>query len=165
MTEVDLLRATELFAKLTAEELDSVARCVAERDVAPGEVLIREDQPGQSLFLLRHGKVAVEKTLAGRTIRLAELGPGAVFGEMSLIDNFPTSASVVAVEPCSLLLIGRLDLNVLLNWDTVLAAKMWRSFTEMLCYRLRSTNERLLARLGDDAGHELIAGTVDIDAR
>jgi CRP-like cAMP-binding protein len=109
--------------------------------------------------------VTVEKTLGERRIRLAELGPGAAFGEMSLIDNIPTSATVTAVAPVQLLLISRLDLNVLLNWDTVLAAKMWRSFTEMLCHRLRSTNEKLSERLDHQVGHDLIASTADIDAR
>lgn len=165
MDALSLLRGIEIFGKLSEAELDAVAKCIVERDSAPGEVLIREAEPGESLFVIRKGRVAVEKTTGGRKIQLAELGPGAVFGEMSLIDNFPTSASVVALEPSSFFLIGRLDLNVLLSWDTVLASKMWRSFTEMLCYRVRASNERLLERYGDDAHRELLPATDGIEAR
>ena len=156
MTNIDLLRATGVFSKLSDAELEAVARCVVERDVPEGACLIREGQAGESLYIIRSGRVMVEKTVGDRT---AELGDGAVFGEMSLIDNFPTSASVTTLAPCSLLLIGRLDLNVLLTWDTVLGAKMWRSFTEMLCRRLRASNEDMLARYGDRAPREYIPGS------
>lgn len=160
MSYTELLQGTDIFAKLSPSELAAVARCVVERDAKAGEVLIREGEPGDSLFLIRAGAVVVEKAVAGeRTVVLAQLSAGAVFGEMSLIDNFPTSAMVRAVEDSSFLLIGRLDLNVLLTWDTVLASKMWRSFTEMLCYRVRASNERLLERFGTDASKELIGST------
>ena len=165
MSDIELLRGTQIFSKLSDEELQAVTRCVSERTAAAGEILIREGQPGESLFLIRKGKVVVTRSIGPRRVVLADLGPGAVFGEMSLIDNFPTSASVTAEEPSSFLLIGRLDLNVLLTWDTVLASKMWRSFTEMLCYRLRATNEKLLERLGGEGHHDLIATTADIEAR
>jgi len=165
MSYTDLLQKTEIFSKLAPAELESVARCVAERTTPAGEILIKEGDPGQALFLIRDGRVTVEKTVDGKAIELADLGPGAVFGEMSLIDNFPTSASVIARADCDFLVISRLDLDVLLNWDTVLASKMWRSFTQMLCYRVRASNERLLERFGNDATRELISATDGIESR
>ena len=163
MTHVELLRATELFAKLTNDELAAVERCVVEHEAKAGEVLIREGQPGQSLYLLRKGKVLVEKSVGEQRVKLAELGEGAAFGEMSLIDSAPTSASVTAVEASSLLVISRLDLNVLLTWDTVLGSKMWRSFTEMLCTRLRAANEKMAGSLGEQS-REFISAAVGIDS-
>ena len=80
---------------------------------------------------------------------LAELEPGKAVGEMSLIDSYPTSATVIAVEESDLIAVGRLDLNVLLNWNPILAAKMWRSFTRMLSERLRGMNEQMLERFGE----------------
>ena len=165
MTHTDLLRQTELFAKLGEDELAAVAKCILEQSAAAGELIIREGQPGEALYVLKSGRVLVEKSHGDKKIKLAELTPGAVFGEMSLIDNFPTSATVTALQASTFLAIGRLDLNVLLTWDTVLGAKMWRSFTEMLCYRLRATNLKLMQRLGDEASHELLSATVDIEAR
>ena len=97
------------------------------------------------------GSFRVEKRSKGKAVTLTELGPGAAFGEMSLLEASPTSASVVAAKEGELLSIGRLDLNVLLNWNTVLASKMWRSFALQLSQRLRDTNDRLLERYGTDA--------------
>jgi CRP-like cAMP-binding protein len=165
MTHVELLRGTEIFAKLTDAELDAVARCISDQEAAAGDIVIREGQPGESLYVIRSGRVLIEKTHADRKIKLTELGRGAVFGEMSLIDSFPTSATVTAIEASSFLAIGRLDLNVLLTWDTVLGSKMWRSFTEMLCYRLRATNLKLMQRYGDSGAHDLLSATVDIEAK
>ena len=157
MSHVDLLRSTELFSKLTDDELESVSRCVIEGDAKEGETIIAQDGPGEYLYLVRAGRVAVEKTVGERRVRLAELGPGAVFGGMSLLDSFTTSATVTAIEATSYLLIGRLDLNVLLTWDPVLGSKLWRSFTEMLSYRIRSSNERLFDRFGEEVTSEFIA--------
>ena len=164
MTDIELLRGTELFSTLSHEELEGVARCVAERLAEGDEVVIREGEPGESLFLVREGRVGVEKGTGANALKLAELGPGSAFGEMSLIDDVPTSATVRTLEPCSFLVISRLDLNVLLNWDTVLGSKMWRAFTARLSKRLRAANDRL-ATGGSDAHRHLLAATADVDAR
>ena len=145
MDTIAILRDTPFFKSLDDTELDAVAKCVVERTYGGGSLVIQEGAPGDALYLVRKGKVRVEKEAAGKRLTLAELGPGQAFGEMSLVSSFPTSASVTALEDSELLAIGRLDLNVLLNWNPILAAKMWRSFTEMLSVRLRDMNERMLA--------------------
>ena len=146
-----VLKATDLFSDLEPHELEAVAKCVTEREVAAEETVITEGASGDSLFLVLEGRVKIEKDADGKKLQLAELGEGAVFGEMSLIDAIPTSATVTALEATKLLAIGRLDLNVLLNWDTILASKMWRRFTLLLSQRLRDTNDRVLAKFGADA--------------
>jgi CRP-like cAMP-binding protein len=151
METLAILKATALFKDLTEEELDAVAKCIVDSSYHAGETVIQEGEPGEALFLVRTGKVRVEKQANDKKVLLAELGPGKTVGEMSLIDSFPTSASVVAVEASELFALGRLDLNVLLNWNPILAAKMWRSFTQMLSERLRTMNEQMLERYGEDA--------------
>jgi CRP-like cAMP-binding protein len=162
---VERLRSVEIFAKLNDDELAAVAKCVHERKAGEDQVLIKEGVPGESLYIIDHGSVVVEKTIGKKAVKLATLSDGAVFGEMSLIDNFPTSASVRTTAPSTFLLISRLDLNVLLTWDTVLASKMWRSFTEMLCYRVRASNERLMEKFGESAGRELMGAAEGIEPR
>ena len=149
MDITQVLKETPLFRSLDDEELDAVAKCVREHAYASGQTVIEEGAPGAALYIVLNGKVRVEKQTQEKKLTLAELGEGEAFGEMSLIDSFPTSASVVASEATSLVSIGRLDLNVLLNWNTILAAKMWRSFTEMLSVRLRDMNDRMLLRYGE----------------
>ena len=151
MDTIDILRATPFFSGLDSDELDAVARCIVPETHRKGDVIIRESQPGERLYLVRSGRVRVEKAQGGKQMKLAELGEGAAFGEMSLIDSVPTSATVTAVEDAELLSIGRLDLNVLLTWNPILAAKMWRAFTLVLSTRVRDMNDRMLAKFGEDA--------------
>lgn len=143
-----VLRDSALFSSLDDTELEAVARCVVDVSVPAGGVVIREGAPGENLYLVRSGLLKVEKDADGRRLELGELGPGSAFGEMSLIHAAPTSATVTAVDEARLLAIGRLDLDVLLNWNPILASKMWRSFTQLLATRLRDMNERMVDRFG-----------------
>ena len=110
--------------------------------------MIKEGATGENLYLVRSGKLKVEKDAGGRRLQLGELIPGSAFGEMSLIHAAPTSATVTALDDSRLLAIGRLDLDVLLNWNPILASKMWRSFTQLLATRLRDMNESMVERFG-----------------
>ena len=154
MNTLEILRTAPFFKDLDASELDAVAQCVAPVRVRAGQVVIHEGAAGESLYIVQSGRLRIEKMAGGRRLDLGELGPGAAFGEMSLIDSVPTSATVTAADDSDLLGIGRLDLNVLLNWNPILAAKMWRSFTLMLSLRLRDMNDRMLSRYGEEALRE-----------
>jgi CRP/FNR family cyclic AMP-dependent transcriptional regulator len=143
-----VLRDSALFGGLDDTELEAVARTVVDVAVPAGGVVIHEGAPGENLYLVRSGRLKVEKDADGRRLLLGELGPGSAFGEMSLIHSVPTSATVTAVDESRLLAIGRLDLDVLLNWNPILASKMWRSFTQLLATRLRDMNERMVDRFG-----------------
>ena len=152
MTHQEMLKTIDMFAELTDEELDAAENCIEEVSAGDGETIVEEGVPGERLYLIRSGKVRVLRTVETREVTIAELGPGKVFGEMSLLDDSPASASVRALEACQFLVIGRLDLNVLLSWDTILAAKLWRSFARMLSRRLRDTNESIVRRLVSPSG-------------
>jgi CRP-like cAMP-binding protein len=149
---IRILKGTEFFSNLDAEELDAVSQCISEKSFKAGEIIIEENTPGEYLYLIRKGKAVVEKKTNQGSTTLATLVPGQCFGDMSLIDDSPTSATVKALEDSELLLIGRIDLNVLLNWNTNLAAKMWRAFTKILNLRIRGMNEKLIEAVqgGDD---------------
>jgi CRP-like cAMP-binding protein len=147
MTHREMLKTIDMFAELTDEELAAAENCIEEVPAEAGETIVEEGVPGERLYMIQSGRVRVLRTVEQREVDIAELGPGKVFGEMSLLDDSPASATVRALESCRFLVIGRLDLNVLLNWDTILAAKLWRSFARMLSRRLRDTNESIVRRL------------------
>lgn len=63
-----------------------------------GDVIIRENDEGEAAYIIERGRVKVTREIDGREIRLAELGPGEPFGEMSMIDEKPRSATVTALE-------------------------------------------------------------------
>jgi CRP-like cAMP-binding protein len=65
-----------------------------------GEVLLEEDAPATGLYILLHGRLVVTKGRDDEEVQLAELNPGEMFGEMSLLSNTPTTAKVTAVTDC-----------------------------------------------------------------
>lgn len=103
------LRRTPLFSDLSEADLtELIARCHVElRD--PGEIIIAEGEPGDSMYIVAEGSVRVVR--GHPPIQLAELGEGAFFGEIALATDAPRQASVVAVTPTSLLVVPRHAIN------------------------------------------------------
>jgi CRP-like cAMP-binding protein len=107
----ELLRNVSLFADLEPASAAALERLVAVKAYAPGAVVVGQDERGDALFVLVRGKVKVVLYgESGREIILSIFKtPGDFFGEMSLLDEEPRSASVVAVEPATLLVLSRRD--------------------------------------------------------
>jgi CRP/FNR family transcriptional regulator, cyclic AMP receptor protein len=68
------------------------------RQFSPGEIILRENECGDTAYVIERGRVEVSKQLHAESVHLAFLGPGETFGEMSVIDDKPRSATVRAVE-------------------------------------------------------------------
>ncbi len=73
------------------------------RDFAAGTVIFEEGDPGSRMYVILTGRVRVEKSIGGRALVLATLGPGDFFGEMALLEGQPRSASAVVLEPSRIL--------------------------------------------------------------
>jgi CRP-like cAMP-binding protein len=97
-----LLR-TPVFAELPAETLEHLIARLELRDLYNSEVVFREGDPGDSMFVISEGEVEVET--AGQD--LATLGPGAFFGEIALVTDLPRSATVRAKGRVELLVLDR----------------------------------------------------------
>ena len=91
--KVELLRGVSLFSACSNGELSRIASLADEIEVEKGRVLTREGDPGSEFFVVVEGQARVT---VGDRGRLAALGPGASFGEMSLLDQRPRSATVEA---------------------------------------------------------------------
>lgn len=107
--ERNLLRAVSIFADLDAAALAALERLAEPRDYPDGAVIVSQDEPGDALFVLVSGKVKVVLYGdSGREIILSIFKtPGDFFGEMSLLDHEPRSASLIADEPSRLLVLSR----------------------------------------------------------
>lgn len=79
----------------------------AEIRLQPGEVLFREGDPPTTAFILDEGQVEIRATQRGRQVMLALLGPGAIIGEMAVIDAAPRTATAVALSACRLIALDR----------------------------------------------------------
>ncbi|HEX6738558.1 MAG TPA: cyclic nucleotide-binding domain-containing protein, partial [Vicinamibacteria bacterium] len=108
------LRASPVFQSLTEEDLLVFVQGLRLRAFEPGQIILTEGEPGQSLFVVAAGKVKVHvKNPRGRNVELAELGQAAVFGEIAALVDRPRSATVTAAEPCELLELDRAALSAM----------------------------------------------------
>lgn len=141
MEGFEFLKDTPLFHELNLQEMKSLFNLCETRHFKKGDRLIVQDQPGSSLFILKAGKVLVERIDDAQRRTLAELAPGAHVGEMSLIDDAPTSAEVTALEDTEVFEIQRVKFNKLMEANDRLHVKITRSFIRTLNERLRKTNQ------------------------
>lgn len=139
----DLIQKTFLFRLLNFDETLAMANLFKRESREAGEVIIEEGSLGQALYLVQEGRVKVFKGESHSREEIADLGPGELFGEMSLIENELTSASVVAAQPTTLLTIKRPDFENLLDRDKNIALKIYRTFCNTLSERLRRTSQEL----------------------
>jgi uncharacterized membrane protein len=107
-----VLRQTAAFQLLDDDELAELTAHVDERSFAAGQVVFQAGEPGGAMHVVLAGRVEVFLLDDDRRrVVLNELGPGEIFGELSLFDGDPRSASVRAVEPTRTFLIDRADLE------------------------------------------------------
>jgi len=132
------LQSLSLFRYLPYSDLMRVASIAREVLLAPGDVVMREGEFDDTLYVILEGTVAVVKG----GVEIAVLEPGAQFGEMSLIDREVRSASVTAREPTSLLVIRREDFFALLREEATAVKLLW-GLLRVLSSRIRTTSEEL----------------------
>ncbi|MDR7522690.1 MAG: cyclic nucleotide-binding domain-containing protein [Armatimonadota bacterium] len=125
--KVEMLSRVRLFRGLSRRQLEHVARLADEVEVPAGTRLATEGEVGHELYVIVEGEATV--TVGRRTVRL---GPGEFFGEMSLVDGGPRSATVTATTPMKLLVVGHREFWGLLNEAPQLAAKIMRALSERL---------------------------------
>jgi CRP-like cAMP-binding protein len=123
-----LLRRVPLFAGLSQRHIEQVARLAEELDVPAGRQLATVGETGHELFIIVDGEASVST----RDRRAIRLGPGEFFGEMSLIDGGPRSATVVASTPMKLLVVGHREFWSLLDEAPQLAAKIMRALSDRI---------------------------------
>ena len=104
---VEFLKRVELFEDLDQKSLEAIANSAVEQSYQPGQEIVRQGDTGVGAFIIRSGRVEVVQDRGGTSERIAELKAGDVFGEMALLDEFPRSATVRAIEPTTCLGIQR----------------------------------------------------------
>lgn len=138
-----LLGSVDLFAQLGPEALRALAQGAARQHHDAGERLVREGEEADSLYLLESGRVAVRKETPGAApLELARLGPGELFGEASLLTGEPRMASVVALEGCEVIVIGRAALAPILSADPSLAEGLSRTLAARVAATARQVEDR-----------------------
>lgn len=127
-TKLEDLGRLWLFSSLSKKELSTIARRSDEVRVPSGKVLTVEGKPGHEFFLIVNGTATVERN--GRAI--AKLGGGDYFGELSLLDRGPRSATVVADTEMDLMVLGQREFSGVLDEVPGLAHKLLAAMAEKL---------------------------------
>jgi CRP/FNR family transcriptional regulator, cyclic AMP receptor protein len=134
-----ILGMNPLFSGLGAEAIGSLARLCQTRRLPAGQTLFVKGDPGDALYGVRRGQIRIETgTSAGERLTIEVFGAGDLFGEIAVLDGRPRSADAIAQEDAELFVLPRADFLKTLEGDVRLAIRI----IELLCARLRSTNDR-----------------------
>ena len=112
---------------------------------ADGEIIVREGDTGREMYVIRTGQVEVTKSLGGKNVVLATLDRGSFFGEMSLLESLPRSATVRAKGETELLVIEPGALLLKIRRDPTFAFEMLQHMSR----RIRDLDDQLMAVLDD----------------
>jgi CRP-like cAMP-binding protein len=137
---VALLRRVPVFSTLAEDDLGRVADVAVPRRFAASEVVFREGDESNTCYIVRSGKArAIRGHTDGRSITLANFGPGDIFGELAMFDNERRSATVETLAITEVIAILGGDMRRLMREHPEIAVKLIAA----LAQRLRDTNERL----------------------
>ena len=140
----EILAQIDIFEGLPPAHLKRVVDIGCEKEFKRNVKMFEEGDVGEEFYLILDGAVRISRFVAGMGEEaLAVLRPGAYFGEMSLIDDAPRSATALAHENCRLFVVKRRDLEDLLFVDRDLAYDVLWNFVRTLSRRLRATNDKM----------------------
>ena len=138
--KLSVLRQHPTFRDLEPEALDQLCRYAKHTVLKRGATLFAKDDPGNSLYAVITGTVKISVSSPdGRNAILNLVGPGELFGEMSVLDGQPRSADATANTNCEIFVIDRRDFLPFVRSQPTLAMK----FIELLCAKLRWTSEQV----------------------
>jgi CRP/FNR family transcriptional regulator, cyclic AMP receptor protein len=135
------LKEVFLFSTLSDSENHHVCTLLKEQKFKHGQTILKEGRPGDALYIIWSGRVRVSRKFDKESFILTELGPRDFFGEMSLIDDFPTSATVDAIEDTTLFKMNREDFHSITSQHDDLSSKLWESVARCLTIRIRKTGD------------------------
>ncbi len=135
MAHEEFLARVPIFAHCTAEEIKAISGVAQEGYFQPGQIIVTQGTPGQAFYLILSGRVEILRD----GVSLGAFGPGDFFGEMSLLDQAPRSATIRALDHTSCLMLSSWDFKTLLENHPSIAIKL----LEVLSRRLRVADERI----------------------
>ncbi|MEO7106450.1 MAG: Crp/Fnr family transcriptional regulator [Rhodoferax sp.] len=140
LSNLDLIRRVSLFSMLTPEQAEALSATVYKKRFKRGEILVEQGRMSNALYIVLTGRTRVLMTDSkGREVILATLKSGDYVGEMSLIDNEPHSATVVADQQVDVLVLARDSFLRCLGENIEMAHSVMR----VLVQRLRKASENI----------------------
>lgn len=138
-----ILSEIPFFENFTRQQVDFFAKKMSLRFFPKQTCLFKKDDVGDYLFFVVNGEVEVcLESTEQKQIIIACFGPGSCVGEMSILDDYPRSATIIVREPSELLLLSRKRFNSICEEEPAIGLKFLRGLGKTLSARLRKTNGR-----------------------
>lgn len=144
-TQIEALQSMPIFGGIRKDVLEVLVNAAKRMTVPKGQYFFRENDKASAMFVLEAGEVAIMKTWNHQQYDIGRLGPGECFGEMALIDLFPRSASVLAVQDCTAITLSLESVQWLYDRDLEQFALILMNIGRELSRRLRIADERLFS--------------------
>jgi CRP/FNR family cyclic AMP-dependent transcriptional regulator len=141
------LQGHTLFSEFTTEEMDELLDLLDPVQAVDGEVIVKQDDRGDCMYIMVEGEARVTHRRAGRAIGLGIIRGGDFFGEIALVDYGPRSADVTAMGNCTLLKITQATISALAGVYPTAAFKFLIAIGRILVSRLRASNQRYVDSL------------------
>lgn len=132
------LKSTPLFSEVPGEGLKRLSDFIQEKTIRSGEVVFAEQDLGDEMYIVRTGRIRVLQEAGGEQTAVDVVTTGGHFGEMAIIDDRPRSASAIADEDTSLLVLHKNDFRSAVQDYPDIAFEVFRELTR----RLRQSDER-----------------------
>ena len=140
MDKLSLLQSVPIFSDLSASDLNKIAERMVLRVFTKGQMILLEDDLGQTFFVIGGGSVKITRLSDdGREVILAMLGESDFFGEMSLLDGAGRSANVVALEDSEVLTLARNDFLEILQEYPKISIRLLEELTQ----RIRKSDQQI----------------------
>ena len=148
-SEKEFLRSVELFHELRDDQLTSVSSICERRAFKSGELVVREGEMGNEMYLVFSGQAGVSKSIDVKLPgndhlkfekKLAVLGPGSSFGEIALLEDDTRTATVRAETELELFVLKNERMGELMDGDPMLGFSILKAMSKVLCTRLRKAN-------------------------
>jgi len=136
------LKKIHIFSDLQVRELAAISSVTVERDYAKDEVVVREDEPGDTMFLIISGEVSVIRNLGEEHEKfIAKITEDDYFGEMALFEDKPRSATVKTTTDAKLLVLGKLEFEEIMREFPQISINICRVFSQ----RIRDLQEKFVS--------------------
>jgi len=135
------LQRLPLFSDVPRRDFGTLFQALVERRYDPGEILFQEGEIGRALYILESGHVEISRRNAqGHLTRVAVLNPGDYFGEMSLLDELPRSATAAAMDPVRAHLLYKTEVEKVCRISPRVGVAVMSHLASLLAARIRAMN-------------------------
>jgi len=148
MIETSMLKILSIFYELSVSELEAVAGVCEYKIYQPGEIIMREGEPGGTLYIIKKGEIKITRHFHHQEdIVLTILRDGEFFGELSLLDGRTRSASAIAMNKAELILLSKDKFDPFAEKFPGAGYKIIRRITIVVGSLLRDMNEKFIGMI------------------